>query len=531
MSEDGGSVARPAGVMAFFTFLSRILGLIRDMVVAYAFGAASHADAFFVAFRIPNLLRRLVAEGALTASFLPVYVDYLENRKPEDAQRVVNITFTLLTIILTLLTLGGILFSPWIVRVFAPGFAAVPDKFQLTVWLNQICFPYIFFISLVALCMGVLNARGHFAAPAASPIVLNVFMILGALVLSRAVDPPILGLAAGVLIGGLFQLLLQIPALAQKGIRIRFCFSFRDPAVNRILGLFLPAAFGAAVYQLNLFVSNLIASYLPEGSISYLYYASRLLEFPLGVFGVALAQAAFPSLSRHCSRKDGDRFREVLDEAMRLVTFICLPATVGLVLLRQPIIEVLFQRGAFDPVTVRNTADALLFYTLGMWPIAAARILVSAFYSLQDMSTPVKASFASFVANVVLSLLLMGPLLHAGLALANSLSSLVNYFLLLLVFRRRMGTWGLAWGGSAGVKMGLSCAAMGVCLWLAMQGVGWESDASVLLKSGRLALYLGSGILGYLVCCRLLRVEELGTLLRALGRRRRRGGNPGDGVS
>ena len=291
-------VAHPAGVIAFFTFLSRILGLIRDMVVAFSFGSGLAADAFFVAFRIPNMLRRLVAEGALIASFLPVYMDYLEKREPLEAQRVVNIIFTLLCMILAAITLLGIILSPWIITLFAPGFINLPEKFELAVSLNRLCFPYIFFVSLVALCMGILNAKGHFAAPAASPIILNIFMILGALVFSRWLNPPIYGLAIGVLTGGFFQLLLQVPALKSKQVKIRPSLSFKDPAVNRISRLFVPAAFGAAVYQLNVFVSNLLASFLAEGSISYLWYASRLLEFPLGVFGVALATAAFPRLSQ-----------------------------------------------------------------------------------------------------------------------------------------------------------------------------------------------------------------------------------------
>jgi len=408
------TVARSAGTVAFFTFLSRILGLLRTMVVAFSFGAGTNADAFFVAFRIPNLLRRLVAEGALTAAFLPIYVEYLEKRTPEDAQRVANVTFTLLAMVLTLLSLGGVLLSPWIIHAFAPGFVHDPDKFQLAVSLNRILFPYIFFVSLVALCMGVLNAKGHFAAPAAAPIILNIFMITGAVVFSQWFRPPIFGLAVGVLLGGLFQLLIQIPALVRSRVRIRPCFAFRDPAVKRIAWLFLPAAFGAAVYQLNIFVSQLLASFLPQGSISYLWYANRILEFPLGVFGIALTTAAFPSLSRQSSRDDMEGFQQILDETLRLVTFICLPAMVGLILLRVPIVQVLFQRGAFDSQTTLQTADALLYYCLGLWPIAAARILVACFYSLQDTATPVKLSFVAFVANAILSLILMGPMRHCA---------------------------------------------------------------------------------------------------------------------
>ncbi len=514
------AVARSAGTVAFFTFLSRILGLLRTMVVASCFGAGATADAFFVAFRIPNLLRRLVAEGALTAAFLPIYVEYLEKRTAEDAQRVANVTFTLLAMVLTVLSLGGVLLSPWIIHAFAPGFVHDPEKFQLAVSLNRILFPYIFFVSLVALCMGVLNAKGHFATPAASPIILNIFMITGALVLSQWFRPPIFGLAVGVLVGGLFQLLIQIPALVRRGVRFRPCFSFGDPAVKRIGLLFLPAAFGAAVYQLNIFVSQLLASFLPEGSISYLWYANRILEFPLGVFGIALTTAAFPSLSRQSSRNDMDGFHQILDETLRLVTFICLPAMVGLILLREPIVQVFFQRGAFDSQTTLQTANALLYYCLGLWPIAAARILVACFYSLQDTATPVKLSFVAFVANVVLSLILMGPMNHCGLALANSLSSVLNAVMLMLWFRFRTGIWALQWVKDTGLKVCLACAVMGACLWLLVNSIGWNETDPFLYQCIRVAGLIGAGGGCYLLSCWLCRVREIKTLARVLQRRR-----------
>lgn len=520
------TIARPAGTVAFFTFLSRILGLIRDMVVAFSFGAASHADAFFVAFRIPNMLRRMVAEGALTASFLPVYVDYLENREPEDARQVVDIAFTVLTAALVFITLTGVVLSPWIIRLFAPGFLGVPGKFELAVSLNRIVFPYIFFVSLVALCMGILNARGHFAAPAASPILLNVFMILGALGLSRWFDPPIYGLAIGVVVGGLSQFLLQIPALTGTGVRFRPDLSLRHPAIRKIGLLFLPAAFGAAVYQLNIFVSNVLASFLPEGSISYLWYASRLLEFPLGVFGMALAVAAFPSLSQQSSRQDASRFHRTFEDTLGLITFVTLPATVGLIALRQPIVEVLFERGAFGALSSIRTSDALLYYCLGMWPIAAGRIVVSAFHSVQDTRTPVKLSLVAFVANVILSLALMGPMLHCGLALANSLSAALNTALLFHAFRNRMGVWGLGWVRETGLRAALASALMGLALAALTSVLGWTVDCPFAWKCLRLALWVAAGAGVYVLACLALRVKELDTITTSLLGRRSRKTNP-----
>jgi len=542
MSEES-TIARPAGTVAFFTFLSRILGLIRDMVVAFSFGAAAQADAFFVAFRIPNMLRRMVAEGALTASFLPVYVDHLEKQAPEEAQKVVDIVFTILTMVLALITLIGVALSPWIIRLFAPGFLSVPGKFELAVSLNRIVFPYIFFVSLVALCMGILNAKRHFAAPAASPILLNVFMILGALWLSRWCNPPIYGLAIGVVVGGFFQFLLQLPVLASKGVRFRPDFSFRHPAVRRIGLLFLPAAFGAAVYQLNIFVSNVLASFLPEGSISYLWYASyqlnifvsnvlasflpegsisylwyasRLLEFPLGVFGMALATAAFPSLSQQSSRQDASRFHLIFEDTLGLITFVTLPAMVGLIVLRLPIVEVLFQRGAFDALTTLRTSDALLYYCVGMWPIAASRIVVSAFHSVQDTRTPVKLSFVAFVANVILSLFLMGPMRHCGLALANSLSALLNAGMLFYFFRDRMGVWGLGWVKDTGVKVFCASAVMAFSLLGLERVLGWDEACPFAWKCLRLALWIAAGGGIYALACLVLRVKELDTITKPL---------------
>ncbi len=503
------TLARSAGVVAFFTLLSRILGLVRDMVVAYAFGSGAHADAFFVAFRIPNLFRRLVAEGALTVSFLPVYTECLENGTPEEADRVVRITFSLLSVSVAVISLAGVVLSPWVIQVFAPGFRADPEKFRLAVSLNRIVFPYLFFISLVALCMGILNARGHFAAPAASPVLLNAAMISGALVFSRWFDPPIYGLAAGVLAGGLLQLLLQLPPLAARRIRFGFLFSLRDPAVNRIGKLFLPAALGAAVYQLNTLVSTIFASFLPEGSVSYLWYASRLLEFPLGVFGMALAIAAFPRLSQETSRGDADRFRQILEESLRMVTFVMVPATIGLVVLSRPIVQVLFQRGQFDPATTIGTARALVWYCVGMWPIAASRILVSAFYSLQDTATPVRLSAVSFAANVAFSLLLMGPMGHAGLALANSLAAAVNVAQLLSRLRRRIGASGLSWVRGSGVRMVLAGGVMGLCLLGAVSFAAPRPGSPFSLQALFLAGAVCGGALVYGLVCGLLGVQEV----------------------
>ncbi|MBW2085623.1 MAG: murein biosynthesis integral membrane protein MurJ, partial [Deltaproteobacteria bacterium] len=296
--EEKEKVTRAAWVVSSATLLSRVFGFVRDMVVAYFFGTGLFADAFFVAFRIPNLLRRLVAEGALTVSFIPIFTEYLTTRSRDEAFALARATLTFLSIGLVVLSILGVVLAPWIVRIFAPGFTAVPDKFALTVLLTRILFPYIFFIGLVALAMGLLNALGRFAAPALAPVLLNLSMIASILLLKDYFDPPILALAVGVLIGGLLQVLLQLPYLIKEGSLLGFSFNFGHPGLRQIGLLMAPAAFGAAVYQFSVFISTLLASFLPEGSISALYYADRLVQFPLGIFAIALGSAVLPSMSR-----------------------------------------------------------------------------------------------------------------------------------------------------------------------------------------------------------------------------------------
>ncbi|MBW1708510.1 MAG: murein biosynthesis integral membrane protein MurJ [Deltaproteobacteria bacterium] len=437
--EEKEKVTRAASIVSTATLLSRLLGFIRDMVVAYFFGAGLFADAFFVAFRIPNLLRRLVAEGALTVSFIPIFTDYLTNRTREEAFALARTTLTLLSLVLVALSILGILFAPWIVRIFAPGFTAIPDKFALTVLLTRILFPYIFFIGLVALAMGLLNALGRFAAPALAPVLLNVGMIASVLLLKDYFDPPILALAVGVLIGGLLQVLLQIPYLTREGSLLGFSFDFKHPGLRRIGLLMLPAAFGAAVYQFSVFISTLLASFLPQGSVSALYYADRLVQFPLGVFAIALGSAVLPSLSRQAAADDIKGLIDTLSYALRLVFFISLPAMVGLIVLAEPIIQLLFQRGHFDAAATHNTGTALVAYAVGLWAFSGVQILTRVFYSLKDTKTPVKIAIISLLFNIGLAILLMKPLKHVGLALATSCSSMLNLTILALVLRQKLG--------------------------------------------------------------------------------------------
>jgi putative peptidoglycan lipid II flippase len=521
MSENH-KIARAAGVIGIGTLLSRILGFVRDMVIANFFGAGMAADAFFVAFRLPNLWRRLVGEGSMTISFVPVYTDYLTQRSEEDASELTHIAFTLAGTLLALLTILGVVFSPLLMRVIAPGwFIDAPEKFQLTVVLNRIVFPYIFFMGLFALSMGILNSRRHFFAPSLAPVFLNICMILSVLLLVSRLKPPVLSLAIGVLAGGLIQLLFQIPFLCKKGITFRFNFDFRHPAIRRIGLLMVPGLIGTAVYQLNVFIDTMFASFLPGGSVSYLYFADRLMEFPLGIFAVAMGIAALPSLSELASRGRKEELSETVSFAFRLVSFISVPALVGLIALKTPIINLLFQRGVFDAHATQMTARALLCYSVGLWAIAGVRTVVPAFYALQDTWTPMKVALICLGANVVLNALLILPLEHAGLALATSLSSTLNLFLLSRKLREALGRIDLR-KDIESLLLNFACSVpMGLAAYLICSQGDWSRTGHSLPKLFLLSIGIVAGLGVYLICSYWIKNEQMLFLLNMVKIRRR----------
>jgi putative peptidoglycan lipid II flippase len=507
------SVSHAAGIVGFYTLLSRILGLIRDVVVAKYFGSGMAADAFFVAFRIPNLLRRLFAEGSLTIAFIPVFTEYLTRRSREDAFQLARAVLTLLALILAVVTVIGILVSPWIVRIQAFGFGGSGMKYDLTVLLTRITFPYIFLVSLVAFFMGILNSLRHFAAPAAAPIFLNIGIIGATLWISPHFAQPIVGVAVGVIIGGVLQVALQIPWLVKKGVPLVLCWMPHHPAVKRIGFLMLPAIFGSAIYQLNQFMGTLLASFLPEGSVSWLYYADRIVEFPLGVFAIAISTAALPSLSKQAAAKDLANFKDTLGHALRLVFFVTIPSMAGMIILRAPITRVFFQRGAFDAVSTEMTALALLFYSVGLWAFSANRVMVSAFYAFQDTKTPVKVAAVAMVANGVLSLLLMGPMKHGGLALALSLASSLQFCLLVLLLRKRGGI--LEWRpvAESALRSVVASLFMGVVIFY-LNGAWGNTlgSASFLTAAVTLATIVVIGAVVYFVTARVLGCAELSSI-------------------
>ncbi len=507
MSEKS-NIAKAAGILGSATMLSRIMGMARDMVVSRLFGASLATDAFFAAFQIPNMLRRFFAEGALTAAFVPTFSATLKQHGDEKARELANICFTLLTIVMAAITLAGIIFSPYIVGLMFPGFRAEPGKFELAVLLNRLMFPYIFFISLVALCMGILNTVRHFFTPAISTVFLNISMILSALCLGAYFEVPITALAVGVLLGGFIQLIIQLPVLWKKGFPIRPNFDFSNPEVRQIALLMLPSVFGVGVYYLNITVSAILASMLPQGSVSYLYYAQRLFEFPQGIFTVSVAQAVLPSMSRQAAEGDLAGMKDSLSFALRLTLFITMPAMAGLMACSTPIFSLLFMGGAFDYSKVVNSSEALLYYSLGLSFVALTRVLAPAFYALNDTKTPVLTAFIAFILNLCLSLALMGPLKHGGLALATTLSAFGNMLLLMWLLRRKIGSFGGRSVMVTGLKslvasMPMTAAVVYVCTLTDWSLAGHKMQKSLVLGTAILA-----GVFIYAVAVRLLRSEE-----------------------
>ena len=516
---ENSRLAKAAGVVGAATMLSRVFGFIRDMVVAGFFGAGMATDAFFVAFRIPNLLRRLLAEGSLTVSFVPVFTEYLKKKTHEDACELANVAFTLLTALLTLITVLGVLFAPAVVTVMAPGFVNSPAQYELTVFLTRLMFPYIFFISLVALCMGILNSLRHFLAPALSPVVLNISMILAALTLRGFFREPVTALAVGVIVGGVLQLAMQWPFLLKLGVQLKPDCRFNHPGIGRIGALMLPSFIGSAVYQINVFIGTILASLLPRGSVSFLYYADRLVELPLGVFAIAVGTAALPSFSAQVATGDFENLKKTISFSLRLILFVSIPATIALIVLRVPIISVLFERGAFDGRSTLLTAQALLFYAVGLWAFSVIRVIDSAFFSIQDRKSPLKAAFVALFVNVAMSLILMSPLQHGGLALATSLASMVNVAMLAFILRKKIGTFLDGEFYRSLGKTAISSLAMGGAIFLVGHFLPWDRLSSFSFRLGFLAVSITLGMATFLACAYLTRNSEMMMAIAALKRR------------
>ncbi|MBI4689175.1 MAG: murein biosynthesis integral membrane protein MurJ [Nitrospirae bacterium] len=506
------NITRAAGLMSVATFISRILGYVKDMILAVYFGATGLSDTFFVAFRIPNLLRELFAEGAMSSAFIPVLTEHRTKQGEEEAKRLVKITFTFIFIFVGLFCLVGIVFTPSIVTVIAPGFLKTPEKFSLAVLLTRVMFPFLLFISLAALVMGALNTRRVFFIPALAPAMLNISIIITVLLLASQMEQPIIAVAIGVILGGLMQFAFQLPTFFKNGYSLKPEYDFRHPGLKKMSILILPATMGMAVAQINIFISTILASYLPEGSITYLYYSMRLIQFPIGIFGVAMGMAVLPTLSEHAVKGDIDSLRDDFSFALRLLFFITIPAMAGLIALREPIVNILFQRGRFDYAATVGTSQSLLFYSLGIWAVVGVRIVTASFYSMQDTKTPVKIAVAALLTNIIMSVILMKPLKHSGLAFANAIASGVNFFLLFYFLRKKLKRLDARRIIMSFVKILFASSVMGTSGWLLLRSEMWMQGGRVIEKTG----YLSGGIIVcigiYLFISYLLKSEEMGYL-------------------
>ena len=471
------NLLRALATVSGMTLLSRILGFVRDFVIARAFGAGLATDAFFVAFKLPNLLRRMFAEGAFSQAFVPILGEYKNKRGEVDTRTLVDHVASLLSMALFAVTALGIATAPLLVWVSAPGFSADAGKFELTVALTRITFPYIFFMSLVALAGGVLNTWSRFALPAFTPVLLNVAFIGMALFAAPYFDPPVMALAWAVFLGGLLQLAIQIPALKKIAMLPRLSLNWRaawaDPGVRRVLMLMGPALIGVSVSQISLLINTVFASFLTTGSVSWLYYADRLMEFPSGLLGAALGTILLPSLSRYHAGKQHDEYSRLLDWGLRLTLLLAAPSALALAILAVPLIATLFFHGAFSVDDVFRTREALVAYSIGLTGLILVKVLAPGFYARQNVRTPVRIALISLFATQVMNLAFVGWLQHAGLALSIGLAACLNAILLYRGLRQQnIYTPQAGWPAFV-LKLALAMAVMGLTLSFSM---GQESQ-------------------------------------------------------
>ncbi len=481
------NLLRAVATVSGMTLVSRVTGFLRDLIIARLFGAGLATDAFFVAFRIPNLLRRLFAEGAFAQAFVPVLSEHKTREGEASTRTLIDRTATLLTLALLAASVLGVALAPAIIWVSAPGFAADADKFALTVAMLRVTFPYILFISLVSLAGGILNTWSRFAIPAFTPTLLNVSFIAGALLFAPYFDPPVKVLAWAVLAGGVLQLALQVPALARIGMLPRPALSLSDPGVRRILSLMAPAALGVSVSQISLLINTIFASFLENGSVSWLYYADRLMEFPTALLGVALGTVLLPSLSKyHAAAADGE-FSTLLDWGLRLTFILAAPAAVALALLSVPLVTTLFHYGQFGERDVWMTRQALIAYSAGLLGLILVKVLAPGFYARQNIATPVRIAIVTLIATQLMNAAFIAPLKHAGLALSIGLGACLNAGLLYRglrrhgIFQPRPG-WRIF-----AIKVTAALAAMAAVLWLAMGPERWWLGASGVVRGGAIA--------------------------------------------
>jgi len=508
----GGGIVKAAGIVSIGTLFSRITGLIRLQIIAYLFGYSPATDAFWLAFTLPNTLRALLAEGALSAAFIPVFSEWCSKKGEKEAWRLANNIFNLLFIFVSFIVIVGIISAPFYLPYFAVGFRKNPYQMNLAIHLTQLMWPFLIFISLAAIVMAILNCKGHFTYPAFAPVFFNICFIALAFLLASKFG--IYSLAIGVVTGGILQLLIQIPSLNKKGFKYELILSLKNEGIIRIFQLLLPAVLGSITLQVSIIITRIFASTLPAGSISGLQYAMRLIQFPLGLFPIALSTVIFPKLSSLVAKGNEGEVKRMINIGIKLVFFLLIPSSVGMIMLRKQLISILFQHGAFSYQDTLITSGALFYYSLGLFAMGGVMILSRAFYSLQDVTTPFKISLATLGLNVILNFILIGPLKHMGLALATSLSMIFNMGVLGFFLRKKIGKIGGRSILTSFIKIVFISTIMGGEIYAL--SVFFASGSSFLSQILYILLSLISGIGIVAGMSYLLKVEEFKFILSSL---------------
>ena len=507
-------LAKSAGIIGTATLTSRVLGLIRDQVLAYLFGAGNAMDAFNVATRIPNLMRDLFAEGAMSAAFVPTFTRYLAKNGKSHAWRLGNQLLSALVVATGLIVITGIILAEPLTRMLAGAYSAVPGKLELTVLLTRILMPFLTLVAAAAALMGMLNSLNRFFTPALSPAMYNVGIIAsGALLVPMMPGlglDPIVAIAIGALVGGVGQVAIQFPALYREGFRFHFGFTLTDPGLRDVLRLMGPGTLAGAAVQINLLVNMVLATGEGTGAVSWLGYAFRVMYLPIGLFGVSIAAASLPTVSRHAAHEDFQGMRETISRALRLMLMLNVPATIGLIALGQPIVQLIFERGSFSSIDTVSTTAALLFYAPGLVGYSAVRIAVPAFYALGNSLLPAYISMATVALNIALNLILVNLIGYQGLALGTSVAAIANALVLLIVLNRRLGGLNIKQIITTGVKIALASLAMGMAAtlthsWLILS---WVSD-NFLTRFGSITVSIGVGLIVLVIASRLLQLTEL----------------------
>ena len=508
-------IIKYAGSVSAGTTISRIFGYIRDMLVAYMFGAGMFADAFYAAFRIPNLIRRMLGEGSFSAAFIPVFSEYLHTKTKTETQKLINVVFTLLFIVLFVITALGMFFSPLLVKIIAYGFTSDPEKLQLTIELTRLMFPFLLFICLAAMLLALLNTLSSFFIPAIAPANLSFAEIIYILALAPLLSPgnQIKGLAISVIFGGLGHFLMQYPTLRNLGWKLSFDFHFNHPGIKKIIFLMIPSIIGISVDQINTFVDTICASFLGNGAITALYYSNRLMQLPLAIFGLAMATVSLPMMSKSVATKNLEELKETLNFSIRVSIIALLPATIGLMAIGLPIIQILFERGRFDTFASVLTNKALFYYVVGLPAFAITKIFANTFFSFQDTKTPVKIAFVVMFAHVILCLALMRPLGVGGLALATSLCAYMNVFMLFYKLKKKIGKIGAKKILISSIKALIASTIMGIIAYQIMQ-------IKFLPMIIALIISIICSIISFIILLKILKSQEMEQILSGMNRKR-----------